>query len=93
MAITIQDAKDQLGIDWADPATERRLTKTIAAAGKFLEGSLGVGYPADDPRAEELALLVVSELYDNHDMTEKVSANVRRLVNDFSLQIRLEMRP
>lgn len=91
--VTIQDAKDHLGIDWTDAATDRRLTKTIAAAEKFLEGSLGVGYPADDPRAEALVLMVVSELYDNHDMTEKVSANVRRLVNDFSLQIRLEMRP
>jgi len=91
--VSIQDAKDHLGIDWTDAATDRRLTKTIAAAEKFLEGSLGVEYPVDDPRAEALVLMVVTELYDNHDMTEKVSANVRRLVNDFSLQIRLEMRP
>jgi len=89
---TLQDVKDYLGIDYTDAATDRRLTKTISVAGKFLEGSLGVGYPLDDPRVHELALIVIADLYDNHTMTEKVSGNIRRLVADFSQQVRLDMR-
>lgn len=89
---TLQDVKDYLGIDYTDAATDRRLTQIISVANKYLEGSLGVGYPADDPRVKELALIVIADLYDNHTLNEKVSGNIRRLVEDFSLQIRLDMR-
>lgn len=89
---SLQDAKDYLGIDYTDAATDRRLTNAIAVADKYLEGSLGVGFPAEDPRVHELALIVIADLYDNHTMTEKVSGNIRRLVADFSLQIKLDMR-
>lgn len=89
---SLQDVKDYLGIDYTDAATDRRLTNAIAAAGKFLEGSLGAGFPAEDPRVHELALIVVADLFDNHTMTDKVSGNVRRLVADFSLQVKLDMR-
>ena len=89
---TLQDVKDYLGIDYTDAATDRRLTRAITVAAKFLEGSLGVGYPLDDPRVHELALIVIADIYDNHSMTEKVSGNIRRLVSDFSQQVRLDMR-
>ncbi len=89
---TLQDAKDYLGIDYTDAATDRRVTQTISVAERFLEGSLGVGFPQDDPRVKELALIVIGDLYDNHSMTEKLSHTTRKIVQDFSLQIRLDMR-
>ncbi|MBR0575686.1 head-tail connector protein [Proteiniclasticum sp. BAD-10] len=89
---TLQDVKDYLGIDYMDAATDRRLTQIISVANKYLEGSLGTGFPTEDPRVKELALIVIADLYDNHTLNEKVAGNIRRLVEDFSLQIRLDMR-
>lgn len=89
---TIQDVKDHLGIDFTDDMIDRKLTRLITVADKYLEGSLGKNYQKDDARANELALIIISDLYDNRGMSEKVSGNVRRLVEDFSLQLRLESR-
>lgn len=90
--VEVQDVKDYLGIDYEDEMVNRRIKHLIQVASKYLESSLGEDYPEYDYRVKELALIVISDLYDNHDLTEKVSGNIRRLVSDFSLQIRLEMR-
>lgn len=90
--VTIQDVKDYLGIDFDDEAVDRRLNHLIKVSEKTLEGSLGVGYPTDDDRVKELALIIIADLYDNRELNDKLSGNVRRLVIDFSLQIKLEMR-
>ena len=86
--ITIQDVKDYLGIEFDDEAVNRRLNHLIKVSEKTLEGSLGPGFPKEDDRVKELALIIISDLYDNRDLHD----NVRRLVTDFSLQIKLEMR-
>ena len=82
-----------LGIDYADETIENNIDRLIKTADKYLEGSIGKDYPKDDERAKELALIVISDLYDNRGINEKngVSNNVRRLVNDFSLQLRVEL--
>ncbi len=90
--ITQQDVFDYLGIDYADDIIKRNVDRIIKTTDSFLTGSLGKGYPEDDPRVKELALMVAGDLYDNRGMSDKVSANMRRLVEDFSLQLRLEMR-
>ena len=46
----------------------------------------------DDPRVTELALIIIQDLYDNKGLNEKVSGNIRRMVDDFSTQIRMELR-
>lgn len=89
---SIQEVKDYLGIDYEDQMTNRLLTNKIAVADAFLTGSLGADYPAEDARVKEIALMVIADLYDNRELTDKVSGNIRRLVNDFSQQIRMEMR-
>lgn len=89
---TIEDIKIYLGIDWTDGATERRLEMLVKAAEKYLEGSLGVSFHRDDPRVTELALIIIQDLYDNKGLNEKVSGNIRRMVDDFSTQIRMELR-
>lgn len=90
--IDVQDVKDYLGIDYDDDMINRRINHLINVSCKYLESSLGKNYPPDDYRVKELALIIIADLYDNHDLNDKVSGNVRKLVSDFSLQIRLEMR-
>ncbi len=89
--ITLQDALAHLCIDYADEQITQKVNRCIKVADAHLKGSLGANYPVDDPRAEELALMVVEDLYSNRGTSEKVSGNVRRLIRDFSQQLRLEM--
>lgn len=89
--ITVQDVKDYLGIDYGDEMVEANINRMIKTADSYLKGSIGANYPADDPRAVELALIIVADLYENREMTDKVSGNVRRFVNDASLQLKLEL--
>lgn len=89
---TVQEVLDYLGIDYADDMINRNIRRLIKVADRHLQGSLGKDYPKTDPRVIELALIVIADLYDNRGLTEKVSGNVRKLVSDFSLQLRLEMR-
>ncbi|WP_286149570.1 MULTISPECIES: head-tail connector protein [Bacillota] len=90
--VKIQEVKDYLGIDFSDESIERRLNHLIKVSEKSLKGSLGDGYPTDDERVKEIALIIIEDLYDNHSLNDKVSGNVRRLVNDFSMQIKCEMK-
>lgn len=81
-----------LGIDYADEMVSKNVERAIRTADAYLKGAVGEEYPAEDPRAKELALIFIADLYDNRSMIEKVSCNVRRLVDDFMLQLRLELR-
>lgn len=89
---TVEEVLSYLGIDYADEMVTRNVERTIKTADAYLKGSVGKDYPIDDPRAKELSLIVISDLYDNRGLSDKVSGNVRRLVDDFSLQLRLELR-
>ena len=81
-----------LGIDYADEMANKNVDRCILTADAYLKGSIGKNYPTEDPRAKELALILISDLYDNRGLIEKVAGNVRRLVDDMSLQLRLELR-
>ena len=89
---TIDEVLAYLGIDYADDMVNKNIERSILVADSYLTGSLGKNYPTDDPRVKELALIFISDLYDNRGMIEKVAGNVRRLVDDMSLQLRLELR-
>ena len=89
---TTEEVLSYLGIDYADEMVTRNVERAIKTADAYLKGAVGDNYPTEDPRAKELALIFISDLYDNRGMIEKVSGNVRRLVDDFMLQLRLELR-
>lgn len=89
---TVDDVLAYLGIDYADDMITRNIERSIKTADAYLTGAIGAGYPVDDPRAKELALLFISDLYDNRGVIEKVNGNIRRLVDDFMLQLKLELR-
>lgn len=90
--VTIDEVLAYLGIDYADDMVTKNINRIIKTADSYLKGSIGKNYPAEDPRAKEIALIVISDLYDNRGMSENVSYRTRQLVNDFSLQLRLDLR-
>lgn len=90
--VTVDEVKNNLGIDYADEMVEKNIVRVIKTADAYLKGSIGENYPTDDPRAKELALIIISDLYDNRGFNSTVSGNTRRLVDDLSLQLRLELR-
>lgn len=90
--VSVDEVLAYLGIDYADDMVTSNITRAISTADAFLKSSIGKNYPVDDPRSKELALIIISDLYDNRGLTSTVSGNTRRLVEDFSLQLRLELR-
>ena len=90
--ISADELKDYLGIDYADAMVDRNINRAIKGADAYLKGAIGKNYPVDDPRAKELALIVGSDLYEKRGLNDTVSGNTRKLVADFSLQLRLELR-
>lgn len=90
--VTVDEALAYLGIDYADDMVRSNIERAIKTADAFLKGSVGENYPVADPRSKELALIVISDLYDKRGMDSTVSGNTRRLVEDLSLQLRLELR-
>lgn len=98
LPVTIDEACGYLGIDYADEMVRGNIERAIRTADAYLKGSIGKDYPKRDPRAKELALIIVSDLYDNRMLTETsgrsstVSNATRKIVEDLSLQLRLELR-
>ena len=90
--VSVDEVKDYLGIDYVDEMVERNINRTIKTADAYLKGSIGENYPVSDSRAKELALIIISDLYDNRGIKDTVSGNTRKLVDDISLQLRLELR-
>lgn len=90
--VQVEDVLNYLGIDYADNMVTANITRAISTADAYIKGAVCADYPAEDPRAKELALIFIADLYDNRGMLEKSSTNVRRLVDDFLLQLRLELR-
>ena len=90
--VSVDEVLAYLGIDYADDMVNANISRAIKTADAYLKGSIGSDYPIEDPRSKELALLVVSDLYDNRGLSSTVSGNTRRLVDDLSLQLRLELR-
>ena len=90
--VSVDDVLAHLGIDYPDDAVITNINRAINTADAYLKGSIGNNYPTDDPRAKELALLLVADIYDNRELTTTVSTNTRKLVESMSLQLRLELR-
>ena len=90
--VQTQDVLNYLGIDYTDDMVTANVNRAISTADAYLKGAVGNDYPIEDSRAKELALIFIADLYDNRGMLEKSSVNVRRLVDDFLLQLRLELR-
>lgn len=90
--VTVDEATDYLGIDYADDMVTKNIERAIKTADAYLKRSIGTNYPTDDPEAKEIALIIISDLYENRGLTTSISGNTRKLVDDMILQLKLELR-
>lgn len=91
--LTEAELRDYLGIDYdEDRMVRNNVASAIALADAYLKGAIGDDYPTEDPRAKELAKIVAADIYNNRGITEKIAYTVRKLVKDFELQLRMELR-
>lgn len=89
-ALVLLEVKNYLRVDFSED--DNLITGLMSAADGYLRSSVGELYDDTDERAKTLSLIVISDLYDNRELSEKSSGNVRKLVDDFSLQMRLGLR-
>lgn len=94
--VTIEEALQYLGIDYADEAVTNNVRRALNTAEKVLAGAVGSDletYLPDDPRAKELLLIYLDDLYSERGVVSaKVGNATRRMVADMELQLRLELR-
>lgn len=91
---TIEEALEHLGYDYADDVTQRNAARALSAAVATLRGSVGDDVEElmpNDPRAAELVLIYLDDLWDEKGTSAKVSVATRRLVHSMEWQLRLEL--
>lgn len=93
LKVDVRDVCAYLGYTEIDDITALNIQRQLPAADKYLEGAICKDYDRDDPRAQELAVMVVADLYDNRGViSSKTEAAVRRIARDFIRQMKLEAR-
>lgn len=95
--VTLDEALEHLGYEPADTddAVRRNVARSLAAAEATLRGAVGDDletYLPGDPRAAELTLAYLDELYDNRGIGAKTAAAVRHLIHSLEWQLKLELR-
>lgn len=92
---TVEDALKHLGIDYPDDVIRTNVTRALATAVKTLHGAVGEDVETlmpDDPRAKELVLIYLDDLYSQRGISAKVTGTTRRMVADMVLQLQMELR-
>lgn len=89
--VTSKQVKDHLGIDYEDEMVDRNIERLITWADAKIQAAVGKNYPKDDPKAIELALTIIEVRYNHGDMSDRVSQNIEKMINEDCLQLRLEM--
>ena len=97
--VSIEEVCDHLGLDAIEveaeenQATKRNIIRLIKFSDMYLQGAIGKHYPSKDERAKQIALLVISDLYEYRDLDSKnISNTTRKLLNDLEWQLKTEMR-
>ncbi len=76
-----------------DKVVKRNIIRLINFSNLYLQGAIGKNYPIEDERAKQIALLVISDLYDYRDLDSKnISNTTRKILNDLEWQLKMEMR-
>lgn len=92
--ITVDNALEYMGIDYADTVVRNNVTRALNAAESTLKGAVGddiLEYLGDDPRVDELLCVYTDDLYSERGVSQKVSGATRRLVQSMELQLRCEL--
>lgn len=95
--VTFQDVCDDMGYlveeVEKDEVVKRNINRLIKFSDTYLKGAIGNNYPKEDERAKQIALLVISDLYDYRDLDSKNIANTtRKILNDLEWQLKMEMK-
>lgn len=96
-AVTLQEVCDDMGYlveeVEKDEVVKRNINRLIKFSDTYLKGAIGINYPKEDERAKQIALLVISDLYDYRDLDSKNIANTtRKILNDLEWQLKMEMK-
>ena len=98
-AVTLEEVCDYMGYLVEEVEAEeskivkRNILRLIKFSDLYLQGAIGKNYPKEDERAKQIALLVISDLYDYRDLDSKNIANTtRKILNDLEWQLKMEMR-
>lgn len=86
--LNLREALDYLGIDAEDDMIINNINRQIEVADRHLKAAVGDDYPADDPRMKEVALMIVSELYDHRVLSAKEENRINSLARLYMRQIR-----
>lgn len=89
-SVTLSEVKNYLRVTYDDD--DALLETLITAADEFLKAAIHDDYDSELSRSKLLIMLVVSDLYDNRELNEGVSAKVRGIVDSFALQMKLQKR-
>ena len=92
---TVEDALVYLGIDYPDDVIRTNVTRALATAVSTLHGAVDEDVETlmpDDPRAKELVLIYLDDLYSQRGISAKVTGTTRRMVADMVLQLQMELR-
>lgn len=97
--VSIEEVCDYMGFLTVEVEAEenqvvkRNIIRLIKFSDMYLQGAIGEKYPKEDERAKQIALLVISDLYDYRDLDSKnISNTTRKLLNDLEWQLKTEMR-
>jgi hypothetical protein len=95
--VSMQEVCDYMGFVVSeveeDLIIKRNILRLISFSDSYLKGAIGKDYPTDDERAKQIALLVISDLYEYRNLDSKnISNTVRKIINDIELQLKLELR-
>lgn len=88
IALNVDKVKEELGIDFDDSFTDKRLERYIKLAHEYLVGAIGEEYPEDDERALQLALFVIEDLYERKSYTVKENSSINKLKNSLLMQLK-----
>lgn len=96
--VTLEDVCDDRGYFLEEveaeenQITKRNIERLIRFSDMYLQGAVGEDYPRDDERAKQIALLVISDLYDNRELDSKdIKGTTRKILNDLEWQLKLEL--
>lgn len=97
--VSIEEVCDYMGLltieveAEEDQVIKRNIVRLIKFSDLYLKGAIGENYPVEDERAKQIALLVISDLYEYRDLDSKnISNTTRKLLNDLEWQLKMEMR-
>lgn len=93
--VTIEDALDYIGIDYADEKVRKNVLRALESAKEIVYGAVGYDvevYLPNDSRTAELILIYTDDLYSERGVNAKVSNAVRLSVGNMELQLKLDLR-